>query len=392
VGFFDRLRRPTIDAQERSVAWVDPSTLTFYGTQVGGLNVGAIRNHPRSGLVLPTLFRAVSMIADASASLPFAAWDPTSQTRVARQPSIVRRPDPFLANQTFVRQTATSLLLEGNAFWFLTAPDADGRPTVARPIPPSEVSVAWNQSKTDVIYEWRGRRMTLGVDIAHLRYIDEPGYAWGLGPVQAASLPIAGAIEAERYAATFFTEAAVPDGVLETPNRLTKDEADRLRDQWTTAHGARRGTAVLSQGMTWKQVSISNRDAEAVASRNLSQQDVARLFGIPSALLNVNASGSSLTYQNQEGIATDFARYAVQPITDRIEAALTDLVPRGQEVRFRFVDLLKADSRTRFDVYQVALANGILTVNEVRDLEGLPPLPGGGDIPETPTREGSTTV
>jgi hypothetical protein len=43
-------------------------------------------------------------------------------------------------------------------------------------------------------------------------------------------------------------------------------------------------------------------------------------------------------------------------------------------------ELLRADTATRMKNYAIGLANGIYTVNEVRAMEGLGPLPGGDII------------
>jgi hypothetical protein len=49
-------------------------------------------------------------------------------------------------------------------------------------------------------------------------------------------------------------------------------------------------------------------------------------------------------------------------------------------VEFNFEGLLRADSAARASFYSQMVQNGILTRNEVRRLENLPPLPGGDDL------------
>jgi phage portal protein BeeE len=67
-------------------------------------------------------------------------------------------------------------------------------------------------------------------------------------------------------------------------------------------------------------------------------------------------------------------KWSIQPIAERIEAAFSDLLVRGQIAAFEYESLLKTDTASRYDAYAVALSNGFLTVDEVRDYENLDPM------------------
>jgi HK97 family phage portal protein len=172
------------------------------------------------------------------------------------------------------------------------------------------------------------------------------------------------------------------DGVLEAPNKLTAPEAERLRAQWDTAHAGKRGTAVLEGGITYKPVMMSNSDAQLLEGRTYYATEIARSYGIPAPLLGLPmGEGSSLTYANLADIKAQFAQFAVQPVTDMLEAQFSALLPSTQEALFLFGSLLRADINTRFSVYERALAAGLMTRNEARELEGLPAVPGGDAFP-----------
>ena len=171
--------------------------------------------------------------------------------------------------------------------------------------------------------------------------------------------------------------------IAEQTEKMTDKEAERLAAQWKVGQSGKRGVPVLEGGMTFKPVTMNNNDAQFIEGRNFTVQDIGRLFGIPAPLLNASMPGSSLQYRNQEGIATEYASNAVQPVTEVIEAGFGMLIPTTQEVRFNFSQLLRADAPTRYRVYDLALKDSILSINEVRRLELLAPIPGGGDIPET---------
>ena len=385
MGFLSKLLRidhvqPTDDHQVRSIATINPSDLTT-GLLPG--TPGAVAAQPTIALSQATVFSAVRMISHSASSMPWRSINIATRDNATDQPAIIRQPDPFNQREVTIKQLVTTLLLKGEAFMWLTAPGRDLRATVAIPIPNDEVTIAWDEQRLRPVYHWRRQLMVLDQTIMHLKYIDYPQALHGIGPIQSLAGQISGSLQAERLAASQYVDGAWVDGVLQAPNKLTKPEADRLRTQWDTAHAGKRGTAVLEGGIEYKPVMMTNTEAQLIEGRGYYATEIARAFGIPAPLLGLPmGEGSSLTYQNIEGVKSQYAQFAVQPVTDIIESAFSVLVPSTQTVLFQFAALLRADISTRFSVYDRALSAGILTVNEVRTLEGLPDVP-GGDVTRT---------
>jgi HK97 family phage portal protein len=82
------------------------------------------------------------------------------------------------------------------------------------------------------------------------------------------------------------------------------------------------------------------------------------------------------------GFLTFTLRVRLKRIETGLERAL--LTPadrvRGVHIKFNVEGLLRADSAARARFYRESLASGWMTINEVREIEGLPPVP-GGDVP-----------
>ena len=83
---------------------------------------------------------------------------------------------------------------------------------------------------------------------------------------------------------------------------------------------------------------------------------------------------NSQTYSNVEQEWLGFTRFTLLSYLRKIEEALTEFTPRGQTVRFNIETLLRTDTRSRYEAHKIAIESGFLTVNEVREIEGLPPL------------------
>jgi LSD1 subclass zinc finger protein len=105
------------------------------------------------------------------------------------------------------------------------------------------------------------------------------------------------------------------------------------------------------------------------------------MFHIPGSLLEYARAGSALTYQNVSDEFDKLLRQCLLPdYLEPIEQAISDQLPRATAARFNTDALLRADVKTRFEVYQIAVTAGIMTVEEARAKEGL----GSGDIETAP--------
>ena len=79
----------------------------------------------------------------------------------------------------------------------------------------------------------------------------------------------------------------------------------------------------------------------------------------------------SLPPQRQQQLLTDTINLYVTSWNE----ALTDALPRPQYARLNTGALLRSDLMTRYQSYDVAARIGLLTLDEMRQLEDLPPLP-----------------
>ena len=199
-----------------------------------------------------------------------------------------------------------------------------------------------------------------------------PGRLRGLGPIQAAMVELAGAVALRDYASNWFDVAGVPSGTLNTEQMLTPAQIDEWKQRWVDTHDG--GVRILGQGLKYQTTAITPEEAQFLEARKFSVTEVARLFGIPSSLMLAPVDGTSTTYQNVEQEWIGFLRFTLMAYLREVEEAFTLLLPRTQTVRFNVEALLRTDTKTRYEAHAVALANGFLTITEVRAIEGLPAL------------------
>jgi HK97 family phage portal protein len=202
--------------------------------------------------------------------------------------------------------------------------------------------------------------------------VDEYGSAKGV--LELCQPELAQAVQMVRYGSSMF-RSGVPSGYLKVQvPAFNKERSDQLRAQWDVAHGTgERQTAVLNATTDYVPIQMSPVDMNLVRSRQMALMDIANAFGVPVYSLGGNDGGSN-TYSNAESRNRDFILYSLTPWIAALEDVLTSLVPVGQYVTVDTTTWLKADTATRFAAWHQALEDGWLTPDEIRLLEGLPPL------------------
>ena len=208
----------------------------------------------------------------------------------------------------------------------------------------------------------------------HIKNFTLPGQIVGVGIVGAQRQGIGSALAMQEYAAKYFDGGAQPTGILYSDNAdLSQDEADMLKAVWMRHYGGTsREPAVLNASTKFQQLSDNAKDSQLVESRQFSLTEIANMLGLPGYYLG--APNSSRTYSNVEQEQLQFLR-GITPLITRIEAAFTDLLPRGQYAKFNTDALLRSDTLTRYQAHKIALEAGFLTVAEVRaDFENRPPI------------------
>ena len=318
--------------------------------------------------VLDSVYRALAILEGSISQLTLDRYSRTlGRPRGSATGMIQRILPPGQTLPGFLGEITQSLAQTGNA-WLRTS--GDGAPGPVRVLDPSRCSARIDVAtgvKT-ITYD------TLTVsDVRQLQLTHVPGEPLGQGPIQAWADGLRGAIDAHQYAAQWTKRGGRPTGILTTDQTLSADMAK----EWKTAANATMtpegGVAVLGSGLTYKQCYLTPAELQLLDVRKVNVISVARIFGIPARLMLTSGDGDSKTYANMEQESILFVRHTLMPYMREIEAALSELLP--DDVRFNVDGFLRPDTTTRYAAHKVAIEAGFLTIDEVRAIEGLNPLP-----------------
>lgn len=335
----------------------------------------------QSALTIPALYRSVQAIGSSVSNLSLDVYDRHGQPKST--PFWLSRPDIKVSRSEWLQTIATSLATRGNAYLRVVRKDDSDPTSTINAVLVLDPTLCFVDENGRIFYNG-GERPLPRHNVLHLKFLAFPGQVYGLGPIQACISAISGILDTRAYADEFFDTSGVPSGVIQTPERLNPETAKGFKEAWDNVPAGQ--TRILGGGAEYKSTLISPKEAQFLEAQEFSVRDIARLFGLPASLLLANTEGSSLTYTNIQDASLEYIKHTLAAYLRPIEEALSTLLPRGQEIRFNYDALLRASTSQRYAAHQVALTAGFLTVDEVRAIENLPPLP-EQEEPEAPKKE-----
>jgi HK97 family phage portal protein len=327
---------------------------------------------------IAAVWSAVSLISDTIGTLPVDVFfrDDGNRRPFRPKPAWVAQPDVnFNGHSTFYKSVLVSLLIDGNAFIRVFS-NGRGEVVNLNVLNPNTVDVKRN-GQGRLIFDVVGEDKPLTTEeIVYIPDLLKPGHIRGVSRVGAMKENLSLAKALEMYAATFFGSGTTLHGVIEYPGALTEEQASSLRNSFDNAHkGWRKSgrTGVLSGGATFKATQADPEKSQALEARRMAVEDVARIWRIPSHMLNLPGTN---TYSSVEQNMIAFVTHTLRPYVTLLEDAMSPLMsryPGGAEafLKFNMSALLRADTQTRFAAYSTGLQSGFLTINDIRAWEDL---------------------
>lgn len=318
--------------------------------------------------VLDSVYRALAILEGSISQLTLDRYSRTLGRPRGSATGMIQRILP--AGQTlpgFLGEITQSLAQTGNAW--LRVP-SEGAAGPVRVLDPTRCSARIDVATGVKTITYDSLTVT---DVRQLQLTHVPGEPLGQGPIQAWADGLRGAIDAHQYAAQWTKRGGRPTGILTTDQTLSADMAKEWKDAANKTMTPEGGVAVLGSGLTYKQCYLTPAELQLLDVRKVNVISVARIFGIPARLMLTSGDGDSKTYANMEQESILFVRHTLMPYMREIEAALSELLP--DDVRFNVDGFLRPDTTTRYAAHKVAIEAGFLTIDEVRAIEGLNPLP-----------------
>ena len=376
----------------------DPALAEFLG--LAGVWGGNITEQQALGLT--AVFRAQSLIAGTIASLPLKVYQDVNGDRECVDDHwLTDSPAGPYDITNFSWKEMLVLHLLNHAEGYLKAiKDGNGQLVGLWPVHPMAISrVRWNgstkvfdvsmadgsteeSSPADPEHEMH---QVLGLSLDGLR---------GMAPLalfrQSIQTSRAGELAANRQ----FTTGALIGGLVTTEEDVELEEAKSIKQQLNVKlAGAEHAgdIAFVNRSLKFTPWTMTNADAEFIASRTFQVEEVARMYGVPPHLLMATEKQTSWgTGVAEQNLALH--RYTFMEKTSRIEAALNKILkPMGLMAAFDYHGLLQGSPADEINLLLAEIKGGLLTVDEARAIIDLPPMP-ETNIPMEPVEPAEPTA
>ncbi|MFD1839135.1 phage portal protein [Paracidovorax cattleyae] len=339
-----------------------------------------------SAIRVSVVYAAVALVAGAIASLPLAIYERDDRTKVDHDYWFLlnERAADGWTSFAFWEYLISSKLFHGDGFGRLIRSSVRSSKIIGmEPLHPLSVDPFRHQGR--VLYrvnpiDGSPAYTADSADILHLSSLGFDGLRSPSPITYAGREAIGAAIAAQDYASRFFAGGANIDYALKTASRLTKEQLTELKASLLArAQNGGRGPLILSGGLEPAQLSINSKDAEILATRMFSVEEISRILGVPPHMIGhtdkTTSWGSGI---EQQGIG--FVRYTLQR---HLTQSAQELNYKLWPVRERFfvehlVEALeRADLKSRYEAYRIAMGRAgempWMDAQEVRRRENLPP-------------------
>lgn len=367
-----------------ALSWADRSYSNWF--QLGGTKVTA-----EAAMSSAAVYSCVSILSQELARLDLHHWklnEDRSRSLVKSSAAavVLRKPNTYQSKSDWMLFMMQSLLLDGNAYSYAER-DSRGAISALHPVHPGSAVVMRVEGTYEIFYNvgswyWQGAQLDRYVpqrDMLHVRLFTGSDPLIGMSPLQALGPSVSLGQNIQQQSASFFKNMSRPAGVLRTPKPLSKEAAKRLQEQWTTGMSGQfvGRTAVLDNDVDWRPLSMSAVDAEIIAQYKMSVENIAQVYRVPMFMLG---DMTKMSFNNVESMQKAFIMSALGFYLSHVETALGDFFEMKPDQYLEFDlerGLMRPDFLQRMEGYVKGVQGGILTPNEPRARENLPPVDGG---------------
>ncbi|MCD2347194.1 phage portal protein [Clostridium guangxiense] len=250
--------------------------------------------------------------------------------------------------------------------------------------------ILWNRVKIDIdkstgrlLYFIDGKtEPKMRDEILHIPGLTLDGYI-GVTPLTYAALTIDIGLSQDKFERNFYFNRASTSGIFQYPNELGDEAFQRLKKDIKKNYTGLQNAGVpmiLEGGGQFKEVTMKLTDAQFLESKRFRIEDVCRIFRIP---LHLVQDLTRSTNNNIEHQSLEFIVYTMLPWFKRWEENLNlqllsdESKRKNRYFEFKVDALLRGDAATRASAYAQGRQWGWLSVNDIRRLENMDPIPNG---------------
>lgn len=362
--------------------------------EILGAEPDEINYRGKNALKEATVFACVRILADAVGKLPVKIYQHNGTADHYLTSLLKIRPNPWMSSRDFFKALEVQRNIYGNAYaWieFATAGRNAGHVTGIYPLDSTKVQIfiddiglLHHKGKLWYVYtDNKGTEYRIDPDeILHFKGLTIDGIV-GMTPLEQLKNTIENAGAASQYLNNSFKTGLQTKGIIHYIGDLNPEAQRVFRERFEQmASGLKNANRVslLPLGYQFQPLSLTMADAQFLENTQLTVKQIAAAFGVKNHQLN---DLDRATHTNVEHQQREFYVDTLMDILTGYEQEMTYKLFTNKEledgyyVKFNVNAILRADPKTRYEGYRIAIQSGFMTANEVRALEELEPKEGG---------------
>ena len=410
MGIFGKSKKEQITTLQKQVNFLEKKAVA--DSILAGLASEKLKRLSASEAIsfyknVSSLRHAVGMITENLATIEVKVWDTSKEIFLEKHPvlELLAKPNVTETYYAFVSKLTIAYLVTGDMYINATG-QVPRPPLEIYSTPAQSVTINLDQ-KTGFPAYYQVQTKSIALDffrneveglfryytkdslseLYHARYVNPEEGAddfKGLSKVQSIFYEVEQHLTGNVYNTSLLKRGGRPSVVYTSAMPLSQDQRDTFLEYIRDFHAGERnaGEDLLLEGnMKADIVSVTNKDMDFSALRQVVTDTIYRMFNIPLALV----SKDTMTYNNLEIARMDLYDQAVLPIATRVFEELTQLLmPRYKNSENLILTYdesqINALEPRRNDEITKKSALGVLSINEQRELIGYDAVEGGDII------------
>lgn len=365
----------------------------FWSQFAGGASTSSGQSvNTNTVLSLSAAWACTRLISETIATLPLKLYEHTStgSREAVDHPLygiLTVSPNVDTTATVHWESTIASMLLRGAAWWerilfngkLIGVNFLASERLTRRKISPGLYAYSYRDPRTDVLRP---------ISQSNIVYI--PGFSLdginGVSVVEYGANVFGNALAADQSAGTTFKNGMMPTVYAKTERLLKQNQRDEFRIASAKVKGSMNAgeMPLLEGGMSLGTIGIDPKAAQLLETRGYGAAEICSWFRTPAWMVGV-ANGNQTKWGSgleQELIA--FLTFTLRPWLTRVsQSVMKDLLTPAERIRYftRYDvrELLYADSAARSAFYAVMVDHGLMTRDEVREMENLDTKGGNAD-------------
>lgn len=348
---------------------------------------------PEQTMRLDAVYRCVGILSGTIASLTLMAQRKRGEVFEYDEGDMLnylftRQANPRQTFYALMENAVINILLRGNAY-ILPLRNEAGEYEAFYLLQSEAVSYDV-QSNKYTVYDWvtKQSRVYEAWELIHLKNKSLDGGYLGVSTIHYAGRTLAVSANADEQTLEGFKGGNKLKGFLSggdpvkgfgsTQDKYVDEVAERLAEEIDSGKPVMR----LPGALQFTPLSLTPADAQLLENRKFSAYSICRFFGVHPDMVFVE--GGSSNYKASENSQITFLNQTLRPLLSQIQAEFSAKLimgsPRVQMRRrivFNLMDLYSSDLKSRSEYYKTSVEAGILTPNEIRQMENRQPIDGG---------------